>query len=783
MDLEKQILSILAETPGLKAHKIASKLSCEKKKINSLLYGRLKRKVWQDKVYKWYLIETKSQISKKQDSEETKKDTELAKLCRYYLECLSYDADQGISAFAQNKYGQPDYVELSSMPVVDTNYDWLNVYEVGGFLGKIRREHGRLTMYIGYPTRLRYHKTAKWKGFFVEPLFLFQVDIPVDQPGASIEISSDQPFINFRALKHLTAGGSSNLLEEAVELADALGLNNPQEDLPEVDELFSRLREVRPEWDWRENIDPSCISSDNSLAEIEAQGIYNRPIVALAERSPYTQGLETELKKLFELDANTYTNTALGRWIKGQVETTELTEKNPLIEVLPLNLEQREAVNRALDLPLTVITGPPGTGKSQVVTALLVNAAWSGQKVLFASKNNKAVDVVEVRVNGLGSRPILLRLGSNEYQGRLVSYLTGLLGATSTPDDKASYEENLANHESLTREFKELQKQIEATMSARNTVDRLDRKISKLREKVPRKAFLAWRKANVDHLKLHYNQLDLVINRSIKTNQGFFTKLFWSIISKKRFKELKSVRDSIPEAFKTLFLKPPQQGPNDMYLDQWVNLLRSYEKRLIVIEKIKAYFDALDILKNQASFEVLAKKQMELNEKTASNALRLWQDWIKLQPDRLVAGDRQLIANYASILQMIVDSRSSKQKLPKSVYAEYYKLLPKISHLMPCWAVTSLSASGKVPFEREIFDLLVIDEASQCDIASALPLLFRTKRAVIIGDPKQLPHISTLSASRDAQLQDKYGIVEGRAAWMYSVIPSALHCEELSHDD
>lgn len=43
-------------------------------------------------------------------------------------------------------------------------------------------------------------------------------------------------------------------------------------------------------------------------------------------------------------------------------------------------------------------------------------------KVLFGSKNNKAVDVVEARVNGLGNRPVLLRLGSKEYQAKLADY-------------------------------------------------------------------------------------------------------------------------------------------------------------------------------------------------------------------------------------------------------------------------------------------------------------------------------------------------------------------------
>jgi very-short-patch-repair endonuclease len=71
--------------------------------------------------------------------------------------------------------------------------------------------------------------------------------------------------------------------------------------------------------------------------------------------------------------------------------------------------------------------------------------------------------------------------------------------------------------------------------------------------------------------------------------------------------------------------------------------------------------------------------------------------------------------------------------------------------------------------EPGFFDLVIIDEASQCDIASALPLLYRAKRSVIIGDPMQLRHISALTRPRDSELQHKYGLVETHARWMYSV--------------
>ena len=75
-----------------------------------------------------------------------------------------------------------------------------------------------------------------------------------------------------------------------------------------------------------------------------------------------------------------------------------------------------------------------------------------------------------------------------------------------------------------------------------------------------------------------------------------------------------------------------------------------------------------------------------------------------------------------------------------------------------------------IPFETSDFlTCCVIDEASQCDIASALPLLFRAKQVVILGDLKQLPHISKVLQQQDFQLVKKHGLWEDRPGWSYSV--------------
>ena len=80
----------------------------------------------------------------------------------------------------------------------------------------------------------------------------------------------------------------------------------------------------------------------------------------------------------------------------------------------------------------------------------------------------------------------------------------------------------------------------------------------------------------------------------------------------------------------------------------------------------------------------------------------------------------------------------------------------------------SLSAKSKIPFKANQFDLLVIDEASQNDIASVLPLLFRSKRAVIIGDEQQLKHISGISPKEDLNLLESFDLLENESIWSYS---------------
>ena len=98
--------------------------------------------------------------------------------------------------------------------------------------------------------------------------------------------------------------------------------------------------------------------------------------------------------------------------IDGDTERVHLSDE--ISDVVPLNESQRESVENALSGEgITVISGPPGCGKSQVVLAIILNAWQNGHKVLFASNNNQAVDVVRTRLAQYEKYcPIVVRAGS-----------------------------------------------------------------------------------------------------------------------------------------------------------------------------------------------------------------------------------------------------------------------------------------------------------------------------------------------------------------------------------
>ena len=98
----------------------------------------------------------------------------------------------------------------------------------------------------------------------------------------------------------------------------------------------------------------------------------------------------------------------------------------------------------------------------------------------------------------------------------------------------------------------------------------------------------------------------------------------------------------------------------------------------------------------------------------------------------------------AKILANLV---KNKEKFPEEMFSSVKEAFPVI--------IASIREFGEyMPLDKDIFDVLVIDEASQVSVAQAFPALLRAKKVVVMGDSKQFSNTKSTNASN--ALNEKY---------------------------
>jgi very-short-patch-repair endonuclease len=794
MSLTDRIQELLSQRPGLKAQQIANELGLDRSQVATALHGLLGGEVIQDSAYRWWPKTREPRAA----AEAAAPRTFLATLCRYYLECLARESGSGISIPVSASGA--DYVALSELPFARRGDEAPGVDRAAKrIIQKARRERGQLALYVGYAIRLRPVRRGNEEEMRIEPVLLYPIEETPEEPAEFLQPASGIPLFNLEVLKDLRSVDSGNVMDEAIHLSEELGLANEEEDLPPWDEIILRLQHCRPDWDWREDLNPYTLSRGSPLTALSSPGIYNRAVLFAGTRSPFTYGLEVELRKLAQLEDEAVRETALGLWLRGESIEAAAPEDRPLLELLPLNAEQRQAVLQGLSAPLTVVTGPPGTGKSQVVISLLANVAWQGGSVLFASKNNHAVDVVESRANELGPYPIVLRLGKEDHHARLAQHLAACLAESSSPDDSTGYEWLTRSHEEGRTRFAEVQREIDSVVRSRNAVDELERAAEPARAIFGAERFSKLRSLDTEGIRRRLQSLAAALDRARGSGRPAMVRLLRDSVKSaqaairgdskrepappaagggsvvrelppsRRFRRIDEAGGELVQDAGLLGVAPPAGPPGEDNLDVWEVFHATLADRLKGAARVQAYWQGLHRLRTAKPLEHLARELTRVAEESAIDSLELWQRWLRLWPSRWNPEQRKLLGEYVSLLQMIASGDRYDEGAGRKVFRRYYSLFPKVARVLPCWAVTSLSARGRLPFERGLFDLVVIDEASQCDIASALPLLFRARRAVIIGDPLQLKHVSTVAPQQDRMILAAHGLAEGHAAWAYSV--------------
>jgi len=97
----------------------------------------------------------------------------------------------------------------------------------------------------------------------------------------------------------------------------------------------------------------------------------------------------------------------------------------------------------------------------------------------------------------------------------------------------------------------------------------------------------------------------------------------------------------------------------------------------------------------------------------------------------------------AKTLRLIINH---KKQFPKEQFI-------KLKSAFPCILAGIRDYAEYIPLEPEIFDLVIIDEASQVSIAQAFPALLRAKKVVVLGDSLQFSNVKSALARGDINKQ------------------------------
>jgi very-short-patch-repair endonuclease len=452
---------------------------------------------------------------------------------------------------------------------------------------------------------------------------------------------------------------------------------------------------------------PADLAPEISLS---GKGLRNAAGLFLSEEGTFTRAAAEDLEAIRDWPVEKRIRTALAT-VFSETGPVDLPDKR--VDVIAtgtrgfLTDRQMEAAEAALAGPLTVLQGPPGSGKSEVISSLIISAVLNGKTVLFSAKNHQAVDEVEGRIKAIAPEfPLLTR--ARDAQGeRDVSFLDALIQLGQ--DDTRQLAPN-ADIEPV-------------SISIRRRANEHQDQRRRLREEIAL------------HLALsELSERREMLGRTVKVPRRLKARFKWSL-------PLLSVFAFFRRRRKNLF-DPLAEDASLRDVDNRISDIRKHlsERKADAVQQR----DHLD------------SAQVELNRDISTFLPRL-AAWIT----RPTEPERQQLSEKVKELEF------TKIKSGKRLAAEDARAV--LRH-RPVWAVSTLSAPSRIPLVPGLFDYVIFDETSQSDIASALPLLARATKTVVVGDPMQLSFVRPLGIGAEHALMDAAGLPKrGRSTFAQSV--------------
>lgn len=477
------------------------------------------------------------------------------------------------------------------------------------------------------------------------PLVFFPAEITTIDGVPTINVSVSDSCINDGALSEIIQNSETS--EKICAGLEECFLASAVTELTVAD-VITVFNEHMPLVDCSKIVHFPYLSSESQLKSFRSSDgltLIAASLFCLVEKRSELRGVVDELKKIaLEKEVSSPLNILLSDC--EQPESEKAAGKHYLPAIL--SHAQEKILDNAETATLSVVIGPPGTGKTFTIASVAIDHLLRGETVLISSRRDQAVDVIGNYIEKLlGDDRCIVRGGRKNYLRLLKTYLQDLLNGIGLIDNELDLHQNIYT---LRDELKSLEKEIE-----------------KLK--------------NHFQLRCHAEkEYGLIESDSSNGKWKKALKKWWL---SRLIKGLKPQNELLENLSGSLELK-----------NETVRLL-------------------VRCSRNNRISDLLKYKRSELR----------------------------------NFLKSLRSKTSGKQEdILFSVEMD------TILQAFPIWLTKTNDISRILPLKQHLFDLVIIDEATQCDIASCIPLLYRAKRAVIVGDPRQLRHLSFLSNQKMSRL-------------------------------
>lgn len=474
-----------------------------------------------------------------------------------------------------------------------------------------------------------------------------------------------------------------------------------------------------------------------AVGDIKKLSVTYQSAIILTKRPAVTAGVLHELLQIAEKPSGVFRETTLSVINDEYTQSVEkifpLKDSNSdFYPITPLSLSdsQERVIRNVENSKLIAVQGPPGTGKSQTIVNLVAHLIANGKTVLVASRMDKAVDVVADRLNDLGAPYLALRAGRMNYQKQLSFQLQELTSGKFELDNDVE--------DFIFADLKDMKQHLDClreTESKCEKILKLEKDWHDLKDEIQQQTVNVGEMEYI-HRPLKKSEIDNIndVIRALSDNMeksGFFAS-FANMSNLRQLKKILYIKDFEVEPENLDRLKVEL----DFITQKW--RLRKIESDIQKIGNLHVMMEQIRQMK---------KKQKYL----AINILKS----TRRESLKALLRDAKKVRRIKVHSMALVERR--KKKTNQIMEEEDFKPL---LDAFPCWCVTTYAVSDSLPLKPGMFDVAIIDEASQCDIASCFPIMYRAKRTVVVGDDKQLPHLSFLEKAKEQSFLSQYGIPE-----------------------